>query len=198
MHDSALVRSLLCLVFACGRFLAIRLAGRSQLWLVLLVAAIAGCAGYQVGTQSLYRGDIRTVYVPLFESDSFRRNLGERLTETVMKEIEAKTPYKVVQHPNADSILTGRIVGHRKRVVAKDANNQPRDNDTEFTVQVSWHDRRGGQIMHNAALPFAPLSLTVVQATNVLPESGQSMATAHQEAIQRLARQIVWQMETRW
>ena len=77
--------------------------------LLLLLGWLSGCAGYQIGNQSLYPPDIHTVYVPMFESKSFRRDLGERLTEAVAKEIELKTPFKVVNDPNADSVLTGRL-----------------------------------------------------------------------------------------
>ena len=82
----------------------------------------SGCIGYQVGTGSLYAPDVATVYVPMIESDSYRRDLGERLTEAVVKEIELKTPYKVVNTPNADSILSARLISdtrqdaRRKRV----------------------------------------------------------------------------------
>ena len=72
---------------------------------------LAGCATYQVGSESLYAPDIATVYVPMIESDSYRRDLGERLTEAVIKEIELKTPYKVVGTPDADSILAVRAGG---------------------------------------------------------------------------------------
>ena len=81
-----------------------------------------GCAGYQLGNQSLYPSDIKTVFVPVFECDSFRRNLGERLTEAVVKEIERKTPYKVVGSPDADSILAGRIITERKGVLSETIN----------------------------------------------------------------------------
>ncbi len=49
---------------------------------------LSGCAAYHIGNSSLFPPDIHTVYVPMFESDSFRRDLGERLTEAVCKEIE--------------------------------------------------------------------------------------------------------------
>ena len=52
-------------------------------------AGVGGCAGYRFGAASLYPPDIQTVYVPVFESNSFRRNLSEWLTEAVCKEIEA-------------------------------------------------------------------------------------------------------------
>ena len=115
-----------------------RLAHVNSHRLLLVVALITalnagGCASYQIGNQSLYRPDIRTVYVPMFESESYRRNLGERLTEAVIKEIESKTPYKVVHTPNADSVLSGRIVTETKRVIAKDDNNQPRDKVAQLT-----------------------------------------------------------------
>ena len=63
-----------------------------------MLLLLSGCVGYQVGTGSLYAPDVATVYVPMIESDSYRRDLGERLTEAVVKEIELKTPYKVVEH----------------------------------------------------------------------------------------------------
>ena len=56
----------------------------------LLPLLFCGCAAYQIGNQSLYPLEIHTVAVPVFQSNSFRRNLGERLTEAVVKEIEKK------------------------------------------------------------------------------------------------------------
>jgi hypothetical protein len=157
-----------------------------------------GCAGYQVGTRSLYRPDVRTVYVPMFESDSLRRNLGERLTEAVVREIELKTPYKVVHRPDADSILSARIISDTKRVVAEEVNDIPRDIETDLIVQVDWSDHRGQYLMQDANFNFSTISFSVAQNANFVPEGGQSVATVHQEAIQRLAEQIVSQMESGW
>ena len=47
-------------------------------------------------------------------------------------------------------------------------------------------------------IPFSPLLVNVSQTASFVPEAGQSMATAQQEAIQRLAEQIVGQMEAPW
>lgn len=175
---------------------------RQRRSMILLAAAfclfVCGCAGYQVGTRSLYRPDIRTVYVPMFESDSLRRNLGERLTEAVVREIELKTPYKVVHRTDADSILSARIVSDTKRVVAEDVNDIPRDIETDLIVQVDWSDHRGQYLMQEANFNFSTISFSVAQNANFIPEGGQSVATAHQEAIQRLAEQIVSQMESAW
>ncbi|MBC8351490.1 MAG: hypothetical protein H8E66_05855 [Planctomycetes bacterium] len=163
-----------------------------------LLAIATGCAGYQIGTRSLYRPDIQTVYVPMFESDSFRRNLGERLTEAVAKEIELKTPYKVVHRPDADSVLSARITSETKRVVSEQVDDIPRNLEADLAVQVNWYDRRGEYLMQDAQFNFSPVAFSVAQSADFTPEGGQSVATAHQEAIQRLAEQIVSQMESRW
>jgi len=157
-----------------------------------------GCAGYQIGQQSLYRPDIRTVYVPMFKSDSFRRNLGERLTEAVVKEVELNTPYKVVHRPDADSTLSGRIISETKQLLAEDRNDIPRNIGTEFVIEVNWLDRGGGVLMQNARFDYTPLAFDIAQDAYFIPEGGQSVATAQQETIQRLAKQIVGQMENHW
>jgi hypothetical protein len=165
---------------------------------ILQSAFFSGCAGYQLGNRSLYRPDIRTVHVPMVQSDSFRRNLGEKLTEAVVKEIEIKTPYKVVDSASADSVLSVRLVADSKRVLSENRFDEPRDIESDFYIQVSWLDRRGDLIMSHNDVPAAPLLLNIGQQANFVPEGGQSLTTAHHEALQRLAEQIVGQMELAW
>lgn len=160
--------------------------------------ALAGCARYRVGNATLYPPDIHTVYVPIFESNSYRRNLGERLTEAVIKEIELKTPFKVVSTPEADSILTGKILTDTKRVLVETSTDEPRELQAGIQIQVSWVDRKGGVVRSPQAVPV-PQSLAVVnQSANMIPEIGQSISTAQQQTIQRLAEQIVGLMEAPW
>lgn len=103
----------------------------------LLAAALAGlaalpsCAGYQIGNKSLYPAGIETVYVPICKSNSFRRGLGEQLTEAIQKEIEKKTPYKVVGTPNADSTLLCEISGEKKTVLARHLQRSTRVGDQD-------------------------------------------------------------------
>ncbi len=108
----------------------------------------AGCARYQVGSESLYAPDIATVYVPMIESDSYRPDLGERLTEAVIKEIELKTPYKVVGTPDADSILAVKLQGDARHLLAENSFDDPRFSESAIFTEVSWLNRR--------RLPMAP------------------------------------------
>jgi hypothetical protein len=153
--------------------------------LLILLAAFAGCQGYQVGNSTLYRTDIRTVHVPVFRSNSLRPDLGEWLTEAVVKEIELRTPYKVVHDPLSDSILTGRIVLDRKQVKSENINDEPRTLEYEPTVNVTWIDSRGCILMQS----------TIQLDAGFVPEAGQSITSAQQSVMRRLAAQIVSQME---
>lgn len=165
---------------------------------IVILMLAPGCAAYQVGHATLFRSDVRTVHVPVFESDSFRRNLGERLTEAVVKEIESRTPYKVVAGGDADSILSGRIVAETKRAVAENRNDDARAIETELTAEVRWISRRGEMLMQRSNIPLGPLSVVLAQDSQFFPEAGQSLAMSQQQAIERLAREIVGQMEVWW
>ncbi|MCC6493036.1 MAG: hypothetical protein IT424_08440 [Pirellulales bacterium] len=165
----------------------------------VLALVVPGCAAYRVGNGSLYAPDVTTVYVPMIESDSFRRDLGERLTEAVIKEIQLKTPYTVVSTPDADSILAARLTGERKHVTVENQNDDPRAIEVNLVAEVSWYNRRRQPIAPPAtvALP-SELFLPINQTATLLPEAGQSVGSQQQAAISRLAEQIVSTMEEPW
>jgi hypothetical protein len=165
---------------------------------ILLCVLLTGCIGYQVGTASLYAPDIATVYVPMIESDSYRRDLGERLTEAVCKEIELKTPYKVVSTPNADSILSVKLTRDTRKALVRNAFDDPRVSENEIRTQVNWLNRRRLQIVPSQSFPIPPEAVAMSATSNIIPEAGQSVATQQQQAIVRLAQQIVGTMETPW
>lgn len=162
------------------------------------LCATLGCGRYMVGNETLYAPEIRTVYVPVFDSASFRRNLGEQLTEAVIKEIQLKTPYVVVDGAQADSVLTGEIVQDTKRILVESKTDEGRQVEMNFVVRVSWVDRRGELIRQGSPIPL-PTSFTTISANGDLaPEVGQSILTAQQDSLQELAVQIVSLMEAPW
>ena len=159
--------------------------------------ALAGCIGYQVGTDSLYAPDVATVYVPMIESDSFRRDLGERLTEAVVKEIELKTPYKVVGTPDADSILSARLMSDTNAGWSRSLRRSARF-ETEIRAEVTWLNRRRLPMAPAQNVPLPPELVEMSATANLITEAGQTVATSQQQAIQRLAQQIVATMEAPW
>jgi hypothetical protein len=174
------------------------LGGLSTAVVASCTLAWTGCAAYRFGAASLYPPDIQTVYVPVFESDSFRRNLAEFLTEAIVKEIELKTPYKVVGTAQADSVLSGKITTDTKRVIIEDKYDFPRETQVNMSVEVRWVHRRGHLMNQPAAIPL-PQDLVVLSGDGALvPEFGQSVATAQLQSIQSVAQQIVSLMEMPW
>ncbi len=163
----------------------------AALTVLLLSSGLTGCAGYHLGNQFLFRGDIRTVHVSMFESDSNRRFLGQRLTEAVIKEVESRTPLTLTDPQITDSFIRGRIVRDTKRVVGENRFDEPRSLAVGWVVEVDWVDRAGTPLMQRQTIRLSEDSVFI-------PEGGQSMSTAQQEIIDRIAKQVVSQMETPW
>ena len=171
---------------------------RSYLLLSMAVVMAAGCASYRMGAESLYAPDVQTVYVPMIESESFRRDLGERLTEAVVKEIELKTPFKVVGTPDADSILAVRLVSDTKKVIVENRNDDPRVLEINMLSEVTWINRRREPLRLPTTVALPPELLPINQTSSQITAAGQSSVTTQQQAIERLAQQIVSTMEEGW
>jgi RNase P/RNase MRP subunit p29 len=149
--------------------------------LLLPLVVAAGCATYRFGNNTLYATNVRTT--PAID-------IGERLTEAVCKEIEKRTPFKVVgSAQGADSVLTGRIVADTKRMVVESPTDQSRQVEMNYQTLVTWADR-GGTVIASGDVPLPAATVDVGQAASLVPEFGRSVAGTQQEAIVKLAQQM--------
>ncbi len=155
----------------------------------------SGC-GYMIGAP--YQAEVRTVHVPTFTSDAFRRGIEYQLTEAVQKEIQQRTPFKIVKGPYADTRLKGHIVDVHKDVLGESAFDDPRELQLSLAVEVTWEDIRSGEILAQRQIAISPEMVHLLSQAEFAPEIGQSLATATQIAIDRLAQQVVDMMETPW
>ena len=160
-----------------------------------VVLICCGC-GYMVGNG--FSPDVRTVSVPIFENETYRRGIEYQLTEAVQKEIQKRTPYKLAKGLDADTRLTGRIVQTRKDVLGENANDDPRQLQFSIMVNVTWENLRTGEVLAQQEVPVAPEAIPLISSAQFAPELGQSQATALQTAVSNLARHIVNMMETPW
>ncbi|MDA1016783.1 MAG: LptE family protein [Planctomycetota bacterium] len=161
---------------------------------VLLLVFAGGC-GYMVGGAFDYQ--VRTVAVPVFKSETNRRDLEYLLTEAVQKEIQTRTHFRLVRADTADTVLHGRIIDSRKDVLGITAFDDPRELQNSLVVEVRWEDRRNGRV-HTHHLPIRDLQRHLSAQTAFAPEVGQSQATATDAAVRELATSIVDMMETPW
>jgi len=159
--------------------------------LMLLCISQSGCRGYHLGNQYLYRSDIRTVHVAMLDSNSNRRYLGQRLTESITKQIISSTPLTITEPSFADSFITGRLVRNTKTVTGETATDEARSLDVATRVEISWVDRAGTPLMQRQ-------TVRLDFDAELIPEGGQSMATTQQEIFDRIAREVVGQMELPW
>lgn len=161
----------------------------------LCFSAVSGC-GYILGTPSV--PGVRTVHVPVFKNTSFRRNVDYLLTEAVQKEIRTRGGYRLDDAETADTILRGRIVEIRKNPLSETRFDDPREVQLMVGAEVTWVDRRSGQILQQRTFPLGSALSQSVSNVSFAPEVGQSLATAQQEGASRLAAQIADMMEMPW
>jgi len=160
------------------------------------VLTVAGCAsdptqGYAFA--SPFPDGIKTVAVNVFENETHDRDVEFEFADALIKEIEARTPYKVTATKRADTILTGRV-----RSVERDQLSKSRVTGLSeevmlgVTIDLNWRDRRTGESL---------LELRSFTATSLFVPSrptGEPIELAEFGAVQRLARDVVSQMQADW
>lgn len=168
-------------------------AGARRLALAAVMLAgscLCGC-GYSV--RAPFDKSVRTVYVPVFRTQSFRRDLNLNLTEMIQKEIMHRTPYKVVGRPDeADTVLEGTINYADKNIVVESPFNLPRQLNGTIAVSVKWTHNPPTEVEKSRGATI------IAETVNFVPEVGETSLTAFYQVNQRLATQIVDMMEQPW
>ena len=84
--------------------------------------------------------------VRVFENDTFDRGVEFELADALVKEIEARTPYRVTSSRGADTILTGRIRAVERNQLSKSRLTGLSEEVTlSVTIDLNWRDRRTGE-----------------------------------------------------
>ena len=162
--------------------------------LCLLWLVVPGC-GYTVGAP--YNPEVRTVYVPIFQTESTRRGYEYELTEAVQEKIKSRSAFRLASEEDADTKLTGRIVSANKKLLGINGYSDARELQLDMTVEITWTDQRTGDLLGTQRIP-APEMVSLTEGASFAPEVGQSLATAKSQAIDRLSTRIVQMMESPW
>jgi hypothetical protein len=172
---------------------------KAGLWVVVCVAVAAcGCgvesdnatvAGYQ--WKSLYRTDVHTVCVPIFETKDFHRGVEFQVSDALVHEIEAFTPYKVVARDHADTILEGEVVSVSTRPLSlSQESGVPQEEMASVIVNFTWKDLRSGKILVQRK--------NFEQSASYYPTLAEGQFVGEQSAAEKLAAGIVHEMEAEW
>ena len=164
--------------------------------LVLLTGCgyhISGSAETEPGYQwhSLYRGDVKTVAVPIFANRTFYQHVEDELTTAVVKQLEAFTPYKVAPRERADTILEGEITRIRLRTISRDRIAAvPQEQMYVIVVNFRWRDLRTGKVLIERR--------DYEQTSSFYPTLAEDQWVGEQDAAQRLATAIVGELQADW
>lgn len=162
----------------------------AQACLAIACAASSGC-GYSF--RAPYDKSVKTVFVPMFKTQAFTRDVEKDLTRQVQQEIIHRTPYRLVHRlEEADTVLTGTINFVDKNIIVEAPTNLPRQLTRTINVSVNW--------VHNPPTEIEKKRPpTIVSETmNFVPEVGETAVTATAKVNQSLAEQIVDMMEKPW
>lgn len=162
---------------------------------IALAPLLVGC-GYVVGNP--FPQQIRSVHVPTFRNDTYRRGYELLLTEAVQKQIQLRTPFRLARADEADTVLTGQIRTLNKRLTNQTRQDDPRELELQFGVEVRWQNARTGELLGQQMIPVSAATAHILTSATFTPETGQSLATATQEAVDQVARQVVGLMESPW
>jgi hypothetical protein len=170
----------------------------SAVLVVPIVVWIAGCSSDGRGgytTSSQYRPGIQTVAVDVWGrgKDVYRRDIEMRVTEAVVKRIEQDTPYKVTVKSRADTLLVGTIDSVEQRTLSFSTDTGlPRETELMFTISFVWKDLRTGKTL------VEKKAMTVSGRYTREDPITEDFFQGSENVINRLARQVVEQMEQPW
>jgi len=157
----------------------------------LLCSAFCVLVSCGYSSKTLYTPSVKTIAVPIWGNKTFRREWEFRLTEAISKNIESRTPYKIVPQQRADTVLTGEIMDIQQTVLNRRyGTDLPRESQLTVVVNFTWKDLRTGRVIVERK--------QFNRSATEIPQIGERVADAEQLAIERLAAAIVEQMQSDW
>ena len=155
--------------------------------LMLVFALISGC-GYS--TKSLINRKINSIYIPVFENNTFRRGLEFELTKAVKDEIMSKTNLRIVQKESADTILYGTIKDVTEGILTQDVTDNIVESRLTIYVDVKLVDRRTDRTLIKKS--------NLKDSAEFIVKRGETLDSAAEEGLAELAKVIVYHLEDKW
>ena len=159
--------------------------------MVLVLTTASGC-GYS--QQEIYPDHVQTVAIPLFENRTFYQGVEFDLTEALVKEIELRTPYKVISNENAaDTRLAGTVRAiEQAQLRRRRPGGLPQEMEVTVTVDFEWRDLQTQDILAGAP--------GLAEVGTYLPSDpvSEPFEIAQHDAVEKLAAAIVSRLQSDW
>jgi uncharacterized protein (UPF0303 family) len=164
-----------------------RISFRQLTYIIVFFALISGC-GYS--NKSLISRKINSIYIPIFENETFRKSLEFDLTNAVKNEIMSNTKLRIAKKDNADTILTGKIQKVTESMLSSNVEDNIVEGRVTIYVDIKLVDRRTGRTLIEEK--------NVKQSAEYIVKRGENIKTASQESLALLAETIVRHLEEKW
>ena len=154
-------------------------------------SAPAAGSGYEM--RNRFPAEYRTIAITLFKNDTYDRPLAGELTEAVIKEVQAVTPYHLSSEARADTILRGAVRSRTLRELSK-SRSTGLSEEVQYEVVIDWEwvDQRTGKVIV-ARNGFSGIALFVPSRPSSEPTEIGRLAV-----VQNLATDIVANMQGNW
>lgn len=152
------------------------------------------CPGYDT---SAHRP--RTIHVPRFKVEfaptEIAGDIASELNEAVVRAIEKRTPYQVVETKDADMELTGIIKSFGQ--TCPDWNGQIntcQEIETHLEVEVMWKDLRTGENLLPRKDGSSVTSTELRSEAYYRPEIGEPIEDARRQNVEKIVDSILYLM----
>jgi Lipopolysaccharide-assembly len=163
---------------------------------LLATLLLIGCAsdpsqGYSFS--STFDESIQSVAIPIFKNETTSRGIEVQLTESLIKELQRRTPWHLAPTDRADTTLVGVITNTSLLVLSDDPRTGlVQEQATRITIRFEWRDNRSGDLIvardgYTASAAFSP-------GRNV----GDRLELGQRTAIDELARDVISEMRSGW
>jgi len=167
--------------------------GALMLLCTLLCSGFCGCSrlsGYS--NEPIFPENVSSVYVEMFDNQSFRRGVEYELTDALAKRIEAETPYKIVSsRDRADTVISGQISSIGQSLLSIERERGiPLELEVELWAVVNWKNLKTGDLLID--------NRSVMASASYSSSLQQDFGYASSLAANKLAQRIVELMEKKW
>ena len=159
----------------------------------VLSGLLAGCAGSPhegYVFASTYDQAVRTIAVPVFDNTTFTPGLETVLTEAIIREIQASTPWRIAGQEGADTVLTGTLTDADLFTLTNTpGTGMAQEQTLSLTVDFTWRDNRTGEARvrrdrFTATSAFIP-------SRGIEGDPGERVEIGQRDAVDELAEAIV-------
>src|SRR5574341_1058470 len=159
-------------------------------YLILVLFFIVSMQSCGYSSKSLLRSNVRSIYIPIFDNNTYRRGYEFDLTKAVRDQILLRTGLNVVDRNEADSILFGKITSVSEGVLIEDTRDNIVESRVSIGIEIRWVDTRTGRTIVERK--------DINRAAEFIVRRNETLTSAGNEAFVKIAQGIVETMEEDW